>query len=42
MVKNIVELCSFEKLSNLEVNKTGSINIGTGLVVSNNPFFQAG
>nr|GMD37500.1 flavonol sulfotransferase-like [Ipomoea batatas] len=47
VVQKITDLCSFDKLSNLEVNKNGSLLIGklpTGRTVSviNNVFFRKG
>nr|GMD34063.1 flavonol sulfotransferase-like [Ipomoea batatas] len=47
VVQKITDLCSFDKLSNLEVNKNGSFLIGklsTGRTVSliNNAFFRKG
>jgi hypothetical protein len=38
VVDDIVNLCSFEKLSNLEVNKTGKVRFG----VENKDFFHRG
>jgi len=38
MVDNILNLCSFEKLSNLEVNKTGRVSSG----IENKAFFRRG
>ncbi|XP_059639493.1 cytosolic sulfotransferase 17-like [Cornus florida] len=42
VVGKIVELCSFENLSKLEVNKIGSHTDGTTFVVPNNIFFRQG
>nr|GMD38983.1 flavonol 3-sulfotransferase-like [Ipomoea batatas] len=47
LVQKITDLCSFDKLSNLEVNKNGSLLVGklsTGRTVSliNNVFFRKG
>ncbi|KAJ4705452.1 Sulfotransferase [Melia azedarach] len=39
VVQNIVDLCSFENLSNLEVNKSGKRDC---IVVNNNAFFRKG
>ncbi|KAI3724468.1 hypothetical protein L2E82_36246 [Cichorium intybus] len=41
VAENIVNMCSFENLSNLEVNKTGVFNIGIGKV-GNREFFRKG
>ncbi|KAH1063168.1 hypothetical protein J1N35_028155 [Gossypium stocksii] len=41
--ENIVQLCSFENISGLEVNKTGKHREGQGnLRMENNIFFQKG
>ncbi|XP_010906702.1 flavonol 3-sulfotransferase [Elaeis guineensis] len=41
VVQEIVKLCSFEKLKNLEANKTGTQG-GPGMVVTNDSFFRKG
>lgn len=42
VVGKIVELCSFEKLRNLEVNKKGVSQFDEQLVVQNQDFFRKG
>ncbi|GKV25222.1 hypothetical protein SLEP1_g34692 [Rubroshorea leprosula] len=42
MVQKVVELCSFEKLSNLEVNKTGKYNMLDKFEIENRSFFRKG
>lgn len=43
LVQKIVNLCSFETLSNLEVNKNNLENSATGaLKIGNNAFFRKG
>ncbi|XP_065871866.1 flavonol 4'-sulfotransferase-like [Euphorbia lathyris] len=42
MVEKIVELCSFESLSNLEVNKSKNISSHMALRIENNEFFRKG
>ncbi|KAA8526834.1 hypothetical protein F0562_008937 [Nyssa sinensis] len=41
-VQEIVELCSFENLSNLEVNKNGRHQTGAQLLMENNVYFRQG
>ncbi|KAF9672369.1 hypothetical protein SADUNF_Sadunf11G0034500 [Salix dunnii] len=41
-VQKIVSLCSFEKLSNLEVNKNGTHSLDTSIAVKNSAFFRKG
>ncbi|XP_059642403.1 flavonol sulfotransferase-like [Cornus florida] len=41
-VKKIIDLCSFENLSNLEVNKTGKHNEHTPFAIENKAFFRKG
>ena len=41
LVHEIVELCSFEKLRNLEANKTGAITVG-GVSTGKDTFFRKG
>ncbi|XP_031103402.1 flavonol sulfotransferase-like [Ipomoea triloba] len=40
--ERIVELCSLQKLSGLEVNKTGKHRQGTALSINNDSFFRRG
>ncbi|XP_059642470.1 flavonol sulfotransferase-like [Cornus florida] len=42
VVQEILKLCSFENLSNLEVNKTGVLRLSDELVVHNSEFFRKG
>ncbi|KAI8528815.1 hypothetical protein RHMOL_Rhmol12G0177100 [Rhododendron molle] len=42
LVGEIVELCSFDKLRNLEVNKTGVSRFSEEIVVQNLGFFRKG
>ncbi|GLT44069.1 hypothetical protein SLA2020_179870 [Shorea laevis] len=42
MVQKVVELCSFEKLSNLEVNKTGKYDLMDKFEIENRSFFRKG
>ncbi|GFY85671.1 P-loop containing nucleoside triphosphate hydrolases superfamily protein [Actinidia rufa] len=42
VVEKIVEFCSFEHLSNLEVNKTGSHQINRDTAIENRHFFRKG
>ncbi|KAL7617848.1 hypothetical protein Lser_V15G00578 [Lactuca serriola] len=42
VVEKIVELCSFENLSNLEVNKKGVVKFGKVFEVENRLFFRKG
>nr|XP_043629245.1 cytosolic sulfotransferase 17-like [Erigeron canadensis] len=42
VVEKIVELCSFEHLKNLQVNKTGVLQIGSIIAVNNHHFFRRG
>ncbi|MFS7983128.1 putative flavonol 3-sulfotransferase [Helianthus anomalus] len=42
VVREIVKLCSFENLSNLEVNKTGVEKFGKVLDVEKRDFFRKG
>lgn len=42
VAKKIMELCSFENLSNLEVNKTGYYSPQPGVGIQNNAFFRKG
>ncbi|XP_059639498.1 cytosolic sulfotransferase 16-like [Cornus florida] len=42
VVGKIVELCSFENMSNLEVNKIGSYNEGAPVTIPNSTFFRQG
>ncbi|KAK2972904.1 hypothetical protein RJ640_026656 [Escallonia rubra] len=42
VVEKIIELCSFQNLSNLEVNKTGKYPIFASVVVENNKYFRKG
>ncbi|KAK6925152.1 Sulfotransferase domain [Dillenia turbinata] len=41
-VQEIVDLCSFENLSNLEVNKTGKHHVSGSNIVDNSAFFRKG
>ncbi|KAK6925166.1 Sulfotransferase domain [Dillenia turbinata] len=41
-VKNVVDFCSFDNLRNLEVNKTGFVEVTEELKVSNNLFYRRG
>ncbi|KAM3380948.1 flavonol 4'-sulfotransferase [Capsicum galapagoense] len=42
IVERIIELCSFEKLRNLEVNKEGTYSGSFSLTIANNIFFRQG
>ncbi|XP_059635462.1 flavonol 3-sulfotransferase-like [Cornus florida] len=42
VVEEIVKLCSFEHLSNLEVNKTGMLQFTANSAIQNNVFFRKG
>ncbi|MED6120204.1 hypothetical protein PIB30_018795 [Stylosanthes scabra] len=42
MVDDILKLCSFDNLSNLEVNKPGTMSMVGGLPVENKSFFRRG
>ncbi|GAV85697.1 Sulfotransfer_1 domain-containing protein [Cephalotus follicularis] len=42
VIENIVKMCSFENLSNLEVNKTGKHMLDTPFPIENNLFFRKG
>ncbi|KAB5533984.1 hypothetical protein DKX38_017070 [Salix brachista] len=41
-VQKIVSMCSFEKLSTLEVNKNGTHSLDTSIAVKNSVFFRKG
>ncbi|KAG5234936.1 flavonol sulfotransferase [Salix suchowensis] len=41
-VQKIVSMCSFDKLSNLEVNKNGTHSLDTLIAVKNSAFFRKG
>ncbi|KAL1121645.1 hypothetical protein V6Z11_D01G246600 [Gossypium hirsutum] len=41
-VEKIVNMCSFENLSNLEVNKSGKHREGTPVVIENKMYFRKG
>ncbi|KAL8217506.1 hypothetical protein R6Q57_020879 [Mikania cordata] len=40
VIENIIKLCSFENLSNLEVNKSGNHRAGTTQMIENRLFFR--
>ena len=42
MIHKVIELCSFENLSNLEVNKNGSMRESSASVIENKIFFRQG
>jgi hypothetical protein len=42
MVQKIVDLCSFENMRNLEVNKNGSFGRNRPVVTQNSSFFRKG
>ena len=42
VVENIINLCSFENLSSLEVNQSGPMQFLSGIVGENNAFFRKG
>ncbi|CAK9147919.1 unnamed protein product, partial [Ilex paraguariensis] len=42
VIHKVLELCSFEKLSNLEVNKNGSVSLVSDLVIESKTFFRQG
>ncbi|MBA0732192.1 hypothetical protein Gogos_016298 [Gossypium gossypioides] len=42
VVEEIVKLCSFENLSNLEVNKSSVLKLSTQIVIDNRHFFRKG
>ncbi|XVF54466.1 hypothetical protein PTKIN_Ptkin05aG0182500 [Pterospermum kingtungense] len=42
LVEKIVKMCSFEHLSNLEVNKNGKHREGTSMAIENKVFFRRG
>ena len=42
MVQKIVDLCSFENMRNLEVNKNGSFGRNCPVVTQNSSFFRKG
>ncbi|CAH2056968.1 unnamed protein product [Thlaspi arvense] len=42
LVERIVELCSFENLSNLKVNSQGKHRQGTPVAIKNNTYFRKG
>ncbi|KAA8529126.1 hypothetical protein F0562_034075 [Nyssa sinensis] len=42
VVEKIIQLCSFQNLSNLEVNKSGQYALFASLVVENNRYFRKG
>ncbi|KAJ8752337.1 hypothetical protein K2173_003973 [Erythroxylum novogranatense] len=42
VVQKIIDLCDFENLSNLEVNKNGEHRSGSGVNIKNNAFFRNG
>ncbi|XP_059650696.1 flavonol 3-sulfotransferase-like [Cornus florida] len=42
VVEDIVKLCSFDNLSNLEVNKTGVQQFTANIAIENNVFFRKG
>lgn len=42
MVENVINMCKFEKLSNLEVNKNGMHRPNTSLEIENNLYFRKG
>lgn len=42
MVENVINMCKFEKLSNLEVNKNGMHRPNTSLEIEKNLYFRKG
>ncbi|KAK6921043.1 Sulfotransferase domain [Dillenia turbinata] len=42
VIEEIVKLCSFEKLTSLEVNKTGKVAFVPEMLISNDNFFRKG
>lgn len=42
VVQEVINLCSFENLKNLEVNKSGTVNLTSTTVLDNDIFFQKG
>ncbi|KAK6921041.1 Sulfotransferase domain [Dillenia turbinata] len=42
VIEEIVKLCSFEKLTSLEVNKTGKLALVPGMTIGNENFFRKG